>query len=58
MSTEAPGTIRILLADDHDFFREGMRGLLATVPGTNVVAEASSGKRRWRWRPSCSPMWC
>ena len=44
MSTEAPGTIRILLADDHDFFREGMRGLLATVPGTNVVAEASSGE--------------
>ena len=44
MSTDAPGTIRILLADDHDFFREGMRGLLATVPGANVVAEASSGE--------------
>ncbi len=44
MSAETPGTIGILLADDHDFFREGMRGLLATVPGANVVAEASSGE--------------
>lgn len=44
MSTEVRGTIRILLVDDHDFFREGMRGLLATVSGANVVAEASSGE--------------
>jgi DNA-binding NarL/FixJ family response regulator len=44
MATDTPGTIRILLVDDHDFFREGMRGLLATVPGTDVVAEASSGE--------------
>jgi DNA-binding NarL/FixJ family response regulator len=35
--------IRILLADDHDFCREGMRGLLASIPDTEVVAEASSG---------------
>jgi DNA-binding NarL/FixJ family response regulator len=44
MSTEAPGRIRILLADDHDSFRDGMRGLLATVPSTEVVAEAPSGE--------------
>lgn len=44
MATDSPGTIRILLVDDHDFFREGMRGLLATVPGAEVVAEASSGE--------------
>lgn len=44
MPADTPGTIRLLLADDHDFFREGMRGLLATVPGTDVVAEASSGE--------------
>jgi DNA-binding NarL/FixJ family response regulator len=44
MPTDTPGAIRILLADDHDFFREGMRGLLATVPGMQVVAEASSGE--------------
>lgn len=34
----------MLLADDHDFFRDGMRGLLATVPGVDVVADASSGE--------------
>lgn len=44
MSSEHPGAIRVLLADDHDFFRDGMRGLLATVPGVDVVAEASSGE--------------
>ncbi|HET9661889.1 MAG TPA: response regulator transcription factor [Thermomicrobiales bacterium] len=44
MSSEAPGVIRILLADDHEFFRDGMRGLLATVPATEVVAEAATGE--------------
>ncbi len=35
--------IRVLIADDHPFFREGVRVLLDSVPETEVVGEASSG---------------
>lgn len=36
--------IRILLADDHKMFREGVRGLLETRPDMTVVAEADTGE--------------
>lgn len=36
--------IRILLADDHRFFRNGVRVLLETVAGFEVVAETSNGE--------------
>jgi DNA-binding NarL/FixJ family response regulator len=36
-------TIRVLIADDHPLFREGMRGRLNRVADTQVVAEAASG---------------
>jgi DNA-binding NarL/FixJ family response regulator len=36
-------TIRVLIADDHVFYREGVRALLGTVPGVSVVGEASTG---------------
>ncbi len=36
--------IRILIADDHPLFRDGMHGLLDTVPDTEVVGEATSGE--------------
>jgi DNA-binding NarL/FixJ family response regulator len=35
---------RILLADDHDIVRRGLRGLLEAQPGWRVVAEASTGR--------------
>lgn len=35
--------IRILIADDHPLFRDGMHGLLDSVPDTQVVGEATSG---------------
>lgn len=35
--------IRIIIADDHDFFREGMRGFFETVADIQVVAEAGTG---------------
>ena len=35
--------IRILVADDHTLFRDGMRALLGSVPDTEVVGEAATG---------------
>jgi two-component system response regulator NreC len=36
-------TIRILLADDHNVMRDGLRMLLERQPGFEVVAEAANG---------------
>lgn len=36
-------TIRVLIADDHPLFREGMRGRLDRASDMEVVGEASSG---------------
>jgi len=36
--------IRILLADDHQIMREGLRALLEQQPGVEVVAEAQDGR--------------
>ena len=36
--------MRILLADDHGIVRRGMRSLLDTEPGVEVVGEASNGR--------------
>ncbi|MGH6945529.1 MAG: response regulator [Geminicoccaceae bacterium] len=35
--------IRIVLADDHTLFRDGMRALLASIPDTDLVGEAGTG---------------
>lgn len=37
-------SIRILIADDHPLFRDGLHGLLDSVPDTEVVGEATDGK--------------
>ncbi|HET9909830.1 MAG TPA: response regulator transcription factor [Anaerolineales bacterium] len=36
-------TIRVLIADDHLFYREGVRTLLNTAEGIEIVGEASNG---------------
>src|SRR3954453_13370995 len=36
-------SIRILLADDHNLFRQGLRRIIEAQPDMQVVAEASSG---------------
>jgi DNA-binding NarL/FixJ family response regulator len=37
-------TIRVLIADDHQLFRDGLNALLLSAPDTEVVGEAASGK--------------
>jgi DNA-binding NarL/FixJ family response regulator len=40
----APQTIRIVLADDHDLVRSGIKALLSMIEGVQVIAEARDGK--------------
>lgn len=37
-------TLRILIADDHEIIRRGLRDLLSSEPGWQVVAEARDGR--------------
>jgi two-component system nitrate/nitrite response regulator NarL len=41
--TEISKPIRILIADDHAIFRDGLRKLLESEPGMDVVGEAVNG---------------
>jgi len=43
-SVAAVGSIRVVLADDHKMFREGVREMLATDEGIEVVGEAENGE--------------
>src|SRR5215204_5993966 len=38
-NVKASGPIRVLLADDHTMFREGLAGILASYGGMEVIAE-------------------
>ena len=38
-----PRRVRIAIADDHEIFRDGLRRLLESEPGFEVVAEAVDG---------------
>ena len=42
--TDLEEPIRVLLADDHPMFREGLVVALGALPGVEVVAEANSGE--------------
>ena len=37
-------TIRVLIADDHQLFRDGLKALLQSAPDAEVVGEAASGR--------------
>jgi DNA-binding NarL/FixJ family response regulator len=41
-------TIRVLIADDHQLFRDGLRALLESAPDTQVVGEAATGEEAIR----------
>lgn len=42
-ATEPARPLRVLIVDDHRLFRAGLRSLLATVAGVEVVGEAADG---------------
>ena len=44
MSPESPERIRILLADDHDILRDGLRALFEAVDDIEIVGEARTGR--------------
>ena len=52
-----PDRLRVLIADDHPLFRDGLRMLLATTEDLDVVAEARSGEEAIAMATdeSCSP---
>jgi DNA-binding NarL/FixJ family response regulator len=47
--------LRVLIADDHPLFRDGMRGLLATQPDMTVVGEATTGEEAVRLTGELEP---
>lgn len=47
--------IRVLLADDHDVLRKGVRYLLAADPEINVVGEAADGRDAVRLAEELNP---
>ena len=42
-NSNAPLPIHVVLADDHDLVRSGIKALLSTVEGVQVIAEARNG---------------
>ncbi|MEO7549110.1 MAG: response regulator transcription factor [Ramlibacter sp.] len=43
-NTAAPQPVRVVLADDHDLVRSGIKALLTMIDGVQVIAEARDGR--------------
>lgn len=54
-NVHAPLPIQVVLADDHDLVRSGIKALLSTVDGVQVIAEARSGKELLQLLESVKP---
>ena len=50
--------VTLLIADDDDVTRSGLRMLLAAQPGIVVVGEASTVSKQWSFRGNFVRMWC
>ncbi len=49
--------IQLLLVDDHDLVRSGLRRLLEEEPDFHIVGEAVLVKKRSKWRAKVTRMW-
>ncbi|MBA3806644.1 MAG: response regulator transcription factor [Acidobacteria bacterium] len=47
--------LRMLLADDHEVLREGLKLLINSQPDMEVIAEASDGMSAWQQAKECRP---
>ncbi|MBC7821170.1 MAG: response regulator transcription factor [Planctomycetaceae bacterium] len=47
--------IRVMLADDHDLVRAGLRALLEKIPGIEVIGEAADGREALRQIEALTP---
>ena len=47
--------LTVLIADDHPVFRKGLKAILATMPETDLVGEASSGEEAVRLAEKLQP---
>lgn len=54
MTTSAEG-LHIIVADDHAFYREGVKAMLGLLPGAVVVGEASTGEEAVRLAAALQP---
>jgi DNA-binding NarL/FixJ family response regulator len=50
-----PQSIHVVLADDHDLVRSGIKALLSTVEGVQVIAEARNGNELLQLLDSVKP---
>ncbi len=55
MMSKAKQAIRILVADDHAIFRDGLRKLLEASDDTQIVGEASNGLECTKMLPKLKP---
>jgi DNA-binding NarL/FixJ family response regulator len=51
----SPMPIQVVLADDHDLVRSGIKALLSTVEGVQVIAEARNGNELLQLLESVKP---
>jgi DNA-binding NarL/FixJ family response regulator len=54
-TTASTQTIRVVLADDHDLVRSGIKALLSMVEGVQVIAEARDGRELIKLVESLNP---
>src|SRR5215207_3710696 len=54
-NADTNGLIRVLLADDHTMFREGLAGILASYGGMEVIAEVPNDERALQLALELSP---
>ncbi|HEY6338280.1 MAG TPA: response regulator transcription factor [Candidatus Sulfotelmatobacter sp.] len=55
MNFRKPQTVRIVIADDHPIFRDGLRRLLEAEPDLKVLGEASDGAEAVKLARSLKP---